>query len=119
MSLIYILGFIAFIFFCSSLLSYCWLHLARKKNIVDVPNERSAHNIPTVRGGGLAIVLSIIIAALYIMYDNKMSATYVPLLGLGTTAIATIGMLDDIKNLSAAIRAVLYLAITALFYPYH
>ena len=31
---------------------------ALKKNIIDNPNERSSHTIPTPRGGGMAIVVT-------------------------------------------------------------
>ena len=47
-----------FIFACSFLLTYLVLKLANKKNIIDVPNERSSHTIPTPRGGGLAIAIT-------------------------------------------------------------
>lgn len=30
---------------------------ALKQNLLDVPNERSSHALPTPRGGGLAIVV--------------------------------------------------------------
>ena len=31
---------------------------ALAKNLIDIPNERSSHSVPTPRGGGVAIVVS-------------------------------------------------------------
>ncbi|HSJ30958.1 MAG TPA: hypothetical protein VK933_10090, partial [Longimicrobiales bacterium] len=31
--------------------------------LLDVPNERSSHERPTLRGGGLAIVLAVVVGA--------------------------------------------------------
>ena len=34
---------------------------ALKNALIDIPNERSSHSIPTPRGGGLSIALSVLL----------------------------------------------------------
>ena len=72
--------------------------------ILDIPNSRSSHMVPTPRGGGLAIVLTFLpcVAALYFlrMLDLPIAAA----LAGGGGSIAVVGYLDDRKALSASIR---------------
>lgn len=69
-----------------------------KNNIVDVPNERSSHTMPTPRGGGLIIVLGSLFA--YIVSSKitgrNFSGTYL----IASSAIALISWLDDLLNIS-------------------
>ena len=39
----------------SGLLCGAYLRIARMRQILDVPNERSSHSLPTPRGGGIAL----------------------------------------------------------------
>ncbi|RZK14581.1 MAG: glycosyl transferase, partial [Flavobacterium sp.] len=51
-----------FIVFISTFLLTAYMrHYALNKNIIDTPNERSSHSIPTPRGGGVAVVVSYLI----------------------------------------------------------
>ena len=54
------------IFLLSALATGLIRYYALTKNILDVPNQRSSHHIPTPRGGGLAIVLSFTIGCLWL-----------------------------------------------------
>ena len=72
--------------------------------ILDQPNDRSSHSVPTPRGGGLAVV-----AALALVWIGWMAATDadpvqwgVPL--LGCIALAVISFIDDLRSLPAALR---------------
>ena len=38
-----------------------------KKNLIDLPNDRSSHTIPTPRGGGLSIVVTFFFAILQLL----------------------------------------------------
>ncbi|UPY37994.1 glycosyltransferase family 4 protein [Sediminicoccus sp. KRV36] len=75
--------------------------------ILDVPNARSAHTVVTPRGGGLGPVVAFIFGmlALYQSADVARIAE-LPFLGviLAAVAIAAVGLLDDIRNLSAGLR---------------
>ncbi|MDO9579831.1 MAG: hypothetical protein Q7J06_04590, partial [Bacteroidales bacterium] len=45
------------LFILSLFLTYLIRKIALHHKILDIPNERSSHSIPTPRGGGLAIVI--------------------------------------------------------------
>lgn len=42
-----------------------------QKNIMDNPNERSSHTVPTPRGGGLAFVITWFSDFAYKLYNNN------------------------------------------------
>jgi Fuc2NAc and GlcNAc transferase len=70
---------------------------ARQLNLVDLPNQRSLHAIPTPRGGGVGIVIAVIVCLL----STPPSFRY---LLAGAVFVAVIGWIDDSKGLSAGIR---------------
>jgi len=83
-------------------------HYAINRSIVDVPNHRSSHSIPTPRGGGLAIVLAVLVAL-----------ALMPLVGLGASGtwiavgaavgVALVGFVDDHRHVPAAWRLLAHL----------
>jgi len=94
----------AFAVLCTVLLrSY-----ALKRNVIDVPGERSSHTMPTPRGGGMSIVLAFIIAiALFTYYgliDIKLGMTFL----LSGTFIAIIGFIDDHGHIDAKWRLLVH-----------
>jgi len=80
------------------------LKFLRKKAILDQPNERSSHCVPTPRGGGLG-VLAIILPSLGLIFAISPQPPSEALFILGSLlALAGISWLDDIKTLGAASR---------------
>lgn len=75
---------------------------ALHKQLLDIPNDRSLHSVPTPRGGGAAIVLaftaSIVILSVTNYIDTKNARI---LIGCGAI-IALTGFLDDRQLLSHA-----------------
>lgn len=75
-----------------------------RRRLIDIPNERSSHSIPTPRGGGLAIIivaeLSIAAAALSGLVPPRVATG----VGVGTAAVAAIGWLDDHASIRASTR---------------
>jgi len=71
-------------------------------HIIDLPNQRSSHTRPTVRGGGIAIIATLIGVDLWLLcrFDCQ------PLLpiGLCLVALAVVSFIDDIKPVRVAIR---------------
>lgn len=67
----------------------------------DIPNARSSHNVPTPRGGGLALV--IVIAAALLLLVALSSINYLAVL-LGFCGLAALSWIDDKKPLSPALR---------------
>jgi len=83
--------------------------LANKYLIFDKPNGRSSHTVPTIRGGGIVFLLSILFTG--VLYHP---VYWLPI--LGAFAIGVISFLDDNMDLSKKIRFVIHLfSITLLF----
>lgn len=68
---------------------------ALRHNVLDVPNERSSHQIPTPRGGGMAIIISLIIGLTLSLFASPELLFTGGVLILSTAAVAFIGFLDD------------------------
>lgn len=88
-----ILSFLLTGFYRSLALRYRWL---------DHPNSRSSHTTITPRGAGL-IFASLIVGAAWLQSQHQ---SHIPL--LGGIAVMLIGWWDDIRNITASTRCVLY-----------
>lgn len=76
-----------------------WLLLDR--GILDVPNHRSSHTIPTPRGGGLACLFGVVAA----LASAHVVGLRVPWLAAAAAiALGAIGFADDRAGLSALVR---------------
>ncbi|WP_026145550.1 MraY family glycosyltransferase [Pseudomonas asplenii] len=77
---------------------------ALSRSLIDIPNARSSHTIPTPRGGGVAIVISFLLT---LPVAASMGFVSWPLgfalLGAGA-GIAVLGFLDDHGHISARWR---------------
>ncbi len=91
------------LFILSFTLTYVFRKVAIKKSIMDIPNERSSHTIPTPRGGGLAIVVSWFIG-LIILYISGEIETKLFYALFSVIPLVIIGLMDDIFSLSPIIR---------------
>jgi Fuc2NAc and GlcNAc transferase len=81
---------------------------ALKRTLLDVPNRRSSHAIPTPRGGGLAIAAVIMIGvALTGILGTVAPRISIGILG-GGLLVACIGWVDDHGGVPAAARAVVH-----------
>lgn len=82
---------------------------ALKRALFDLPNHRSLHDLPTPRGGGLGIVLSVLGYVLYGLLVGTIDRQLgIALIG-GGTLIAGVGTADDIHSLSAETRLAVHL----------
>ncbi len=88
----------------SALLTWGVLRLARSRGLLDHPNERSSHHIPTPRGGGTAIVLVTLITLVVLVVLGKISWRDFSLLAVGGGAVALVGLIDDFRKLSTHLR---------------
>lgn len=68
---------------------------ALRRQIIDIPNARSSHTVPTPRGGGVGIVVSFLLCLPFLSAFSWAPAE--PLLGIGGAGalIALIGFMDD------------------------
>ena len=86
---------------------------ALKKNIIDVPNERSSHKVPTPRGGGVSFVITSILSFIGLcLYSSEY--VYLWPLFAGSALIAAVGFWDDHSDLSSKFRLFLHIGISAI-----
>ncbi|SDH17011.1 Fuc2NAc and GlcNAc transferase [Pseudomonas benzenivorans] len=91
---------------------------ALARSLMDIPNARSSHSVPTPRGGGVAIVLAFLAALPVLAIANMLPwAVMWGLLGAGA-GVAVIGFLDDHGHIPARWRLLGHFAgaIWALFW---
>ena len=81
---------------------------ALKHSLIDVPNERSSHLIPTPRGGGLSIVIPVLLCIAVLFLTAQIDRNFALALGTGCFFVASIGWIDDHQHIPANWRALLY-----------
>jgi Fuc2NAc and GlcNAc transferase len=79
--------------------------------MLDIPNERSSHDVPKPTSGGLAIVLNVMAVMLWmgLAGDERIVLFSVLLL-----LIALVGLADDIKSLGITFRAISYMFLSLM-----
>lgn len=80
------------------------------RGVIDVPNERSSHLVPTPRGGGLAIVLTVSTAVVVLYALGLVGLDLTIAFVGGGLAVATVGFLDDHRPLPARLRLAVHFA---------
>ncbi|EXF95560.1 glycosyl transferase [Pseudomonas fluorescens HK44] len=77
---------------------------ALHRSIIDIPNARSSHSIPTPRGGGVAIVVTFLISLVLLgCLQLQPYAWITGLVGAGSL-VAVIGFMDDHGHIAARWR---------------
>jgi Fuc2NAc and GlcNAc transferase len=86
---------------------------ALAKNLIDIPNQRSSHSVPTPRGGGVAIVVSFLaVLAVLNSLDWLETPLFLALMGSGV-AVAVAGFLDDHGHIAARWRLLVHFGAAA------
>jgi UDP-N-acetylmuramyl pentapeptide phosphotransferase/UDP-N-acetylglucosamine-1-phosphate transferase len=75
-----------------------YFKLAERFQIIDRPNERSSHRVPTVRGGGIVFMLALL------MWFVVEGFSYRWFIG-SALLLAVISFMDDINHLPALVRS--------------
>jgi len=75
------------------------------REILDHPNERSSHQAPTPRGGGIAVIASILLAWAMLISAGSISADVLGIVG-GAAFLAVISWVDDLRGLSPLVRLI-------------
>jgi len=84
------------------------------RSLLDVPNLRSSHEVPTPRLGGVAIFVGTFAGVALLRPDGSL-----PLL-LAATLVWAVGLADDLSNLHFSVKAALQATAAAgllIFYP--
>ena len=83
-------------------------HYARKRSILDIPNDRSSHTIPTPRGGGMAIVVAFLLSLPVFLLTGDIGWPFaVAMLG-AAIIVALIGFADDHGGVPARYRLLVH-----------
>ncbi len=95
--------YLLLLFFASLALTWAVRRYALRRDLLDLPNERSSHRVPTPRGGGLAIAVAGMLALGFLGIRDVLEATMALALAAGALA-ALIGWLDDHRDLAPGPR---------------
>jgi Fuc2NAc and GlcNAc transferase len=95
---------VAVVFIVSLLLSGVIRQIVLARGVLDVPNSRSSHVLPTPRGGGLAIVLTVLLAITAMYMRGIITGTVAAALLVGGPMVALVGFIDDLRSVSALAR---------------
>ncbi|MCR9192072.1 MAG: glycosyltransferase family 4 protein [Gammaproteobacteria bacterium] len=84
----------------------CYRRYALTRQILDVPSDRSAHDTPIPRGGGVVFLICFLLAMVYFQFDQ---------IGLVVSAfgVALIGYFDDKYTLTAGKKLLAHLLCSA------
>jgi Fuc2NAc and GlcNAc transferase len=95
------------------LLSAFLVGVVRRQQILDIPNERSSHAVPTPRGGGVGIgVGSLVVTLIAWIVEGELTAKLAYCL-IASAFIMVLGWIDDRRSLSAKLRLLMQ-AVVAL-----
>lgn len=87
---------------------------AIKSNLMDIPNERSSHGVSTPRGGGVAVVLTLIATLPFLHYLGLLrDSILLVVLGAGAF-IAIVGFVDDHGHVKARWRLFAHFGVSLL-----
>lgn len=82
-------------------------YFAISNKLLDIPNQRSSHTIPTPRGGGLAIVVTFFFCTLVFYFTNQAQIEIVAALS-SALFVAIIGFYDDQNHVPARWRFLIH-----------
>ena len=96
-----------------------YLHMARRLQILDRPNERSSHSLPTPHGGGVPLLLAMAMGMG--LAGESWQQDYLLFIAVALLLVV-IGVVDDLRGLSVRLRMGLYclccvLAVGAILGP--
>lgn len=95
-------------FYLSLLLSFalCWpaARLLRRYGVIDRPNARSSHSVPTVRGGGVAIIATILAGIFWFGRGQGGLEPAAGLIAVCVAVLALVSFIDDLKSIGPLIR---------------
>jgi UDP-N-acetylmuramyl pentapeptide phosphotransferase/UDP-N-acetylglucosamine-1-phosphate transferase len=86
-------------------------HYAYRFGLLDIPNNRSSHELPTPRGGGIGILAALIVSALYLRFPT--------FFWLPAALLSLASFFDDRMGLSPRTRLILQFAASlAVLFPH-
>ncbi|EJN33194.1 MraY family glycosyltransferase [Pseudomonas sp. GM80] len=77
---------------------------ALSRSMLDVPNDRSSHTVPTPRGGGVSIVITFVLSLLGMWLGGVIDTGFFTAVAGAGLLIALIGFMDDHGHIAARWR---------------
>lgn len=77
---------------------------ALRRGLIDHPDERRPHTLPTPRGGGIGLVVALLIALLGLSLAGWVSGRLPIALALAVAGMGAVGWIDDHRGSSAVFR---------------
>lgn len=108
------LGMAIFAFLVSCVLTWQLRGYAIKHNVIDRPNQRSSHSVPTPRGGGVAIVLTLLAVLVWLFFNRELTLNNFLGLFIPGVIVAVIGFLDDHGHIAARWRLLMHFLAAAI-----
>ncbi len=87
---------------------------AINRKVIDIPNERSSHSVPTPRGGGVAVVILFLVALIWSASSGFVSVYIAALFFAAGVLVALIGWLDDHGHINARWRLLVHFIASAI-----
>jgi len=98
----------------SALLPFAVRPLLYRFALLDVPSDRSSHVRPTLRGGGIAPGMGMVLGTLVLAAAVPgVTGRLLVVTAVASAAFAVLGFVDDVRSLSSLSRAVVQLVIAA------
>lgn len=98
----------------SAALTWAARGYALRRQLFDQPGERRSHSVATPRGGGIAIVISLLVTAGIAMWAWPAALPSLLVAALGLALVAGIGWWDDHRPLPAMRRLMVHFIAAAL-----
>ena len=99
--------------FVSCFATKALIPILRRRDVLDHPNERSSHCVPTPRGGGIAVIVSVVFAWI-LLARAGLAQPAVIVISLGAGALAIVGWVDDLRGLSPMLRLLAQIVAVAI-----
>ncbi|HZU89906.1 MAG TPA: glycosyltransferase family 4 protein [Stellaceae bacterium] len=77
--------------------------LLRRRALFDVPNERSSHAVPTVRGGGIAVIGALLLVWAGLGVAGR-APSWIGAMAPGAALVAAVSWIDDVRGVAPALR---------------
>lgn len=87
--------------------------LLRRRNVLDQPNERSSHAVPTPRGGGIAVIGTVLLAWLGVSAAGWVSSAIIAVT-IAAALLAVVCWIDDLQGLAPGTRLLAQAAAVAI-----
>ena len=103
-----ILAGVAVAFVVSASLTPVLARWARRRNLLDVPNQRSSHVVATPRTGGPAFVLALLLGIAIASFTTGRLTTAAALIVAAACGLALLGLVDDLRSLPPSVRLLVH-----------